>query len=35
MNKKVIIGGVAAVAVVALAGFFFSGKKERKVKRER
>ena len=31
MNKKVIIGGVAAVAVVALAGFFFSGKKERKV----
>ena len=32
MNKKVIIGGVAAVAVVALAGFFFSGKKERKVR---
>ena len=31
MNKKVIIGGVAAVAVVALAGFFFSGKKETKV----
>ena len=31
MNKKIIIGGVAAVAVVALAGFFFSGKKERKV----
>ena len=31
MNKKIIIGGVAAVAVVALAGFFFSGKKEMKV----
>ncbi len=31
MNKKIIIGGVAAVAVVALAGFFFSGKKEKKV----
>ena len=34
MNKKVIIGGVAAVAVVALAGFFFSGKKETKVSLE-
>ena len=31
MNKKIIIGGVAAVAVVALAGCFFSGKKEKKV----
>jgi HlyD family secretion protein len=31
MNKKIIIGGVTAVAVVALAVFFFSGKKEKKV----
>lgn len=31
MNKNIIIGGVAAVAVAALAFFLFSGKKEMKV----